>query len=211
MERDPDTSIEISRTPRGMTLDSTMKDVRRRERKRIRFSVSETEFKGKRYFYTTIGRGRYLQPGPTLFIHPDLITDEGGNKYIQFPVNGDVTEIEKEAVYLITPTPEKTTYYVYVECGFRGMGLIRVLSPENAKVFEFWDYKSELGSIGKSMWALITVDRNEAVKIEWERTGRTYGEPHKGVMVIYPDGTIEEIKRIDEETLKVIDKLLNGG
>jgi hypothetical protein len=210
MERDPDTSIEISRTPRGMTLDSTMKDVRRRERKRTRFSVTETEFEGKRYFFTTIGRGRYLQPGPMIIVHPELVMIEDEKKYIEFPLNGDVTEIEKGAVYLITPTPEKTTYYVYVECGFRGMSIIRVISPQDAKVFEFWDYKSELGSIGKSMWVLITVDRNETVKIEWERTGRTYGESREGIMILYPDGTIEEIKRLNTEKLKIINELLNG-
>jgi hypothetical protein len=208
---DVDTSIDEVRTPRGMTLEGSMKDIRGWERKKIRFSVTETEFEGKRYFYTTIGRGRYLQPGPTLFIHPDLITDEGGNKYIQFPVNADVTEIEKGAVYLITPTPEKTTYYVYVECGFRGVSMIRVVSPENAKVFEFWDYHSELGSLGKSMWVLITVNKDQVVKIEWERSGRTYGEPHKGVMVLYPDGRTEEIRRLSENKLKVINELLDGG
>jgi hypothetical protein len=43
-----------------------------------------------------------------------------------------------------------------------------------------------------------------------ERSGRTYGESHKGVMVLYPDGTVEEIKRLNEEKLKVINELLNG-
>jgi hypothetical protein len=187
-----------------------MKDIRGWSRRKTRFSVTETEFEGRKYFYTTIGREKYLQPGPTLFIHPDLVISEEEGRYIEFPLNGDVTEIEKGAVYLITPTPEKTTYYVYVECGFRGVSMIRVISPQDAKVFTFWDYHSELGSTGKSMWVLIVVNRNEVVKIEWERTGRTYGEPHKGIMVLYPDGTVEEIKRLDEEKLKIINGLLNG-
>jgi hypothetical protein len=181
-----------------------------RERRTYKVSVTPEEFRGKQYFIAKIGRREYFKPAAILYVHPSLIKSGEVGFYVEFPCKADMRQTSQKDVYVLVPSTDTVTYYVYIKPGFRGMGLINSVSPPEARVIEYWDYESELGSLGRGTIAFIVVPKDVPIKIEWERTGRLYGSPSKGVTVYYPDGTVEELTRVDQSTLDEISKLLGG-
>jgi hypothetical protein len=173
-----------------------------------RLEVYERVVEGKKYYVANVGSEAHGRPSFTLFVHESLVETHEGSSFVRFPSMAEVKETEDKSVYVLIPSDNKITHYIFVMCGYRGTSTITLLSPSDAKIYKFLVYRSEMGSAGISEGALITVEKYQSVKIKWERTGRTYGEPHKGITIYHIDGSKEEIERVDEQTLKTVDEIL---
>jgi len=164
---------------------------------------------GKTFYYIDIGKEEHYRPSFRLWINRQLVqTDEGG-EYISFPIqNARVIRTEK-GNYVLRPEENWNTFKVGVLCGYRGTSTFKVLEPAEAEIFSYKEYASQLGSLGISEYALVSV-KSDKVKIRWERTGRLYGDAPEGITIYYSDGKIEEIEGLQDglEALQELEKEL---
>jgi hypothetical protein len=181
-----------------------------REREIRRISVSPAHLWGKEYFVAKVGRVSHFKPAMLLYVHQSLVKQSETGLYVEFPAKAEIRRTAQKDIFILLPSEDMITYYIYVKPGFRGMGLINKVLPSTAKVIEVWDYESEQGSLGKGTIAFITVTKDISVMIEWERTGRLYGSPGRGITVYHPDGTVEELDNVYLDVLNEIDKVLGG-
>ena len=121
-----------------------------------------------------------------------------------FPVHGvDIVQTNNGSLVLRPGTG--FLYYSFVSCGYRGYSRIKVLEPQDHKVFTFLIAESPRGSLGVSHGAIIWVPQGtQRVKISWDRTGRLYGKAGWGTTIFYPDGTVRVFEENDPDEIKVL-------
>ncbi|MCX7998432.1 MAG: hypothetical protein N3A69_05695 [Leptospiraceae bacterium] len=175
-----------------------------------KMKVMKKVAEGKEFFYIDVGDERHGKPSFRLWISSKLVKhDEKGIEYIEFPVqNAKIIKTEK-GTHVLKPSNEFTVYYVFVQCGYRGKSKINVLEPSDAEIFKFLVYRSQTGSLGISEGLLANVRKGQKLKVQWERTGRTYGEPTKGVTIINEDGSEETLELIDKDQLTELKEMLD--
>lgn len=169
--------------------------------------VDAKEVEGKKFYYIDFGSEGHGRTSFRLWISSKLTKkDDNGKEYVEFPIQAKIIETQKGTI-ILKPLEEGEQYWVfdlYCESGFRGRAYITVLKPEPliTKVYHY--YHSPLGNLGIDYGMLVMVDSNK-VKTKWERTGRTYGDPHEGYRIYYADGKVEEIEYIDLDDLEEIE------
>jgi hypothetical protein len=111
--------------------------------------------------------------------------------YISFPINAQLIKGNKDYILKPTDNPQLYVFDIWVECGYRGNSDFELLTPYSQKI-DYYEYKSQLGTLGVSKGALIETTEPE-VRIKFKRTGKTYGKPKEGIMIFKLDGSIEEL------------------
>ena len=126
-----------------------------------------------------LGAGAHYRPILKFYVHKSLVYEDESGKYVEFPLFG--AEVREE-IKAIVPSSNKNLFIVEVESGYRGDAKLQVLSPV-LKLYNYVLYRSEQGTLGIGQGALIETDR-DYVAYYWERTGRLYREPGKGITII---------------------------
>lgn len=157
--------------------------------KREGLKVREVE--GKKYYLWTVGSEDHWRPTYRIWVSQKLVEeDEEGRAWLVLPKRG--VKIERGKKDLILKEGDYNLFGFYVFCGYRGGSSYKILSHVDFE-YPFYVYRSERGSLGISDGALV-LTKEDRVRIRWERTGRTYGQPKEGFTVIYLDGRVEEIE-----------------
>lgn len=164
-----------------------------------KYCVNAQEIEGKKFYYVDFGSETHGRKSFRLWLSSRLITKEKTKdgqeiEVIKFPIKAYV-ERKESGTLVLKPSENCWTFDVYVPCGYRGDGTIDIRSDFET-VHWYYEYQSPKGNLGISAGGLITT-KNNYVKIRWERTGRLYGDPPKGIRIYYSDGRIEDIEEIE--------------
>jgi hypothetical protein len=162
---------------------------------------------GKEFYYLPLGerRDRFF----IVWVSRKFVqTDERGHLFIEFPVE-NCNIVRGKGRGLVLKSGDKNLYLIEIPCGYRGRGYIDkvVCDGDEPEVFEFVEYRSPRGNLGIDGGALI-LTKCDKVKVFWSRTGRLYGDPNKGITVLYLDGRKEELSCVDDEDLEMLEKEL---
>ncbi|MEA3343359.1 MAG: hypothetical protein U9Q92_04275 [archaeon] len=175
-----------------------------RKRRRVEFKVDE---KDSKFPYTDVGSethggssyrlwlsGRFVEPRYT---GKDI---EEGEYGVLFPAKGLRVEKTEKGSYVLRPNDKSLVHDIFVNCGFRGGSSINILEPEIGKddIFTYREYRSELGNLGISEGMLVNVPEGAVVKYRWTRSGRLYGNPSEGVIILMPDGSESNFEEIPD-------------
>lgn len=140
--------------------------------------------------------GRFVQKGPD------------GNASIEFPVRNARIEKTEKGSFVLRPHNGSIVHDIFVHCGYRGSATIKILEPEipDDDVFEYSVYLSQRGNLGIDEGMLVNCPADAPLKYRWERSGRLYGAPNEGIIIVMPDGTEHEIDMIPDG-LEAIEEL----
>jgi hypothetical protein len=175
------------------------------------FMIRKKEIDGKTYFFIEVGAERYGKPSFVLWINRKLINPEE-QQFLEFPVVDAKIEVTEKNNRVLRPAPGWWVACVYVECGYRGWSSLGVAEPreEFLETFLFDVYHSPRGNLGVSSGKLVNVPPGyDKIIVDYSRTGRTYGGPTEGTLVIYKDGRVEKLPARNYEELQDVDKLLD--
>jgi len=170
----------------------------------VELKVKVNQVEEKKFHYVDLGEERNSQ---RVWINYLYFEEELKNKLSEYNETIGILQngrIEKTSRgnYVIKKG-SNNLFFILVKCGYRGSSYIEVLS-EYSNLVKFSYYHSPRGNLGISDGAIIET-KEDKVKIEWNRRGRLYGNPSKGISIIHIDGQIESVDNIDIEELKEID------
>lgn len=171
----------------------------------VELKVKVNEVEGKRFYYVDLGEERNSQRVwiNSLYFEEELKNKLESNETIGILKNAKIEKTLKGNYVIKKGT--NNLFFILVKCGYRGSSYIEVLS-EYSNLVKFSYYHSPRGNLGISDGAIIETSQDN-VKIEWQRDGRLYGEPDKGVSVIKVDASVESVDNIDIEELKEINNI----
>jgi hypothetical protein len=168
--------------------------------------VKVNEVEGKKFYYVDLGRERNIK---RIWINSLYFEDELKNKLGKYNEMIGVfknAKVEKTSKgNLVIKKGTNNLFFILVECGYRGSSEIKVVS-ESINIINFSYYHSPNGNLGISDGVIVET-KEDKVKIEWSRSGRLYGNPSKGISIIYNDSRIESVENIDLEEIKEIDSV----
>lgn len=168
-----------------------------------RYETTEGEF-----YFALIGSETHGKPSIKLWISKRLVSaDKDGNYILVFPVQKARIEKTAKGSLVMRVNDNWMVHYIFVPCGYRGGSSINILQPPMAEVFEFQEYRSPLGSIGKSVGALVNVPVGVILKYGWFKWGRLYGKPDQGITEVLPDGEEHTLTRVTVDDLEEIKSL----
>jgi hypothetical protein len=173
-----------------------------------RLYVDKKEIEGKIFFYKNFGKGYHGKVNFRLWINKQVIKFDDNNKeYIELPCeNARIVKTEKGNLVL-RPCEGWYVFDVGVKCGFRGESDFEILDPKDCEIFRYVIFDSPLGSIGVSKYGLVSTTSTK-ITLRWWRSGRLYGKPNKGIIIIHLDGKEEDFPDQDGlEALKEIEEL----
>jgi hypothetical protein len=172
----------------------------------VKLYLYEKEADGKTFYYVEIGSETHGRPTYLLWINRRLLTQECiETRRFVFPVKGaQIEQGKSDRTLILKLSSSKNVFYYSKGCGYRGESSVEVYNCDDCKVFKFWEYSSPRGSTGISEGVLVETSK-DAIKVKWERTGRLYGAPAKGIAILHIDGRVEELPIEDEELLKELD------
>jgi hypothetical protein len=177
-----------------------------------KLSLEVKTFEGWNFYFADIGKEIHGRPSFRLWVSPYLVKkDADGNPFIELPLaDAKIVRTEKGTIVLRRVEGWKV-FRVGIPCGYRGESWFRILEPavEDSDVFVYKVYNSELGSLGVSVYALVNT-KADKVKIEWERTGRLYGDAPRGATVYYIDGRVESLEHL-QDGLEDLEQSLGGA
>jgi len=162
-----------------------------------KISLEKLSVNGKELYYFTLGAVDYYKPVYRVFVHSDLITHVDNRSFVKFPLKG--CEVVKKDDFNLVLKPGKNTGFIFeVEAGYRGSAeIVEISTYEHEYESHSYEiYNSERGSTGISVGAFI-ITPSDKVMIKWNRNGRLYGKPAKGVSILYVDGKIEQMDEVD--------------
>jgi hypothetical protein len=173
----------------------------------VELKVKVNQVEEKKFHYVDLGEERNSQRVwiNSLYFEEELKNklDEEYNETIGILKNARIEKTLKGNYVIKKGT--NNIFFILVLCGYRGSSHIKVVS-EYVNLIRFDYYHSENGKLGISEGVVIETSQDN-VKIEWQRDGRLYGEPDKGVSVIKVDASVESVDNIDIEELKEIDNI----
>ena len=177
-----------------------------------RMKVEKKEVEGNIFYFSKIGEEEHGKPSFLLWINKNvpLKQDECGI-FIEFPIKNSKIRITEKGNFVLYPSIGWTVFKVGVPCGYRGTSTFEVLEPKiEIEVLPFKCFSSQLGNLGISSYALIST-KSSNVKIRWERSGRTYGDPICGITIYYDNGKEEILEGILDglEAIKELKEELN--
>ena len=155
-----------------------------------------------RFYYIEVGKKQYFKTHRIVWVSPRLVKkSEKGEDIVEFPIRAKIVITEKGTIKLV-PSDSHLTYDVFVGCGYRGGAKFEVIEPTPESMIEYVEYRSERGSLGVSVGALVTIKGEVPVKIKYHRSGRLYGSNPEGVRVYRPNGDFEDIEVTDVSDLE---------
>jgi len=111
--------------------------------------------------------------------------------------NARIDKGKKDTTLIARPDQDHWIAEFFVQCGFRGYSEFTVKEPD-VQVFKYTVYSSPAGRLGISEGGLIMIpNRLEAITISWHKSGRLYGSPSDGTVIIHKDGQVEELTDTD--------------
>lgn len=165
--------------------------------RKVYFLVHWSEGPMGRFPYINVGSETHGRPSFRLWVSERLIGKVHSQDAVFFPCRAKI-HVTERGTRVLKPSTDHVTYVVGKECGYRGMSSFQVLMPMGVETFEFTVYHSPLGKTGVSRYALAVVSPPERIVFQWERSGRTYGMPYKGVTCITPDGEVQELGDLED-------------
>lgn len=150
------------------------------------------------FYYADIGSEGHCRPSFRLWVSGRLVTqDERGKDIVVLPVKAVISQTAKGS-WVLRPSEEHLTFYVGIQCGYRGSSSYEFLTPVAVSVpFEVWH--SPRGNLGVSSYALVSVSAADMpLKYRWSRTGRLYGSLPSGVTIVAQDGTETSLDGIED-------------
>jgi len=173
---------------------------------RVYLKVKEVD--NQRFYYRNYGEEGHGRNSYRLWVHYSLVqTDENGDPYIEFPIAARIDEGKKPRTLILRPDNQHWVTAISIKCGYRGESSFEI-REEGVTMYPYYIYHSPRGRLGVSMGALLEVPNElNAITLEWERTGRLYGEPANGVTIVYRDGRVEEIEGVSLEDLEELKEL----
>jgi hypothetical protein len=163
---------------------------------------------GKEFFYLPVGSEDHGRPTYILWVARRFVkTDEKGYNFIEFPVE-NCNIVRGKGKGLILKEGDRNLYIFSIEAGFRGESSIDEVYcyGDEPEIYKFYEYHSPRGSTGIDEGVLV-LTKSDKVRISWSRTGRLYGKPSRGVVVLYLDGRQEELDCVDNEDLQLLQEL----
>jgi len=176
-----------------------------------KFYLYRKEIDGKIFYYLCFGSECHGKPSFHLWVSQRLIKidrEKKGEPFIELPCeNAKIIKTEKVSLVL-RPCEGWNVFKVGVECGYRGESWFEVLEPAGYEVFQYKIYHSPVGSLRISTYGLVN-SHLQKIKVKWERNGRLYGAPAKGITIYYSDGKKEELPELEDglEALEELKKL----
>jgi hypothetical protein len=170
--------------------------------------LGKKEVEGKVFHYLEIGSEIHYRPTYIMWVSKQFVKSDSNGDYIEFPVEG-CQLVKGKGKGIILKKGDKNLFMFSVECGFRGESSIDEVYcyGDEPEVYKFYEYHSPRGSTGIDEGVLV-LTKSDKVKISWSRTGRLYGKPGSGVVVLYIDGRQEELDCVDSEELEMLEKEL---
>lgn len=167
---------------------------------------------GDVFYYCYIGSETHDKPTFLLWVSSKLIKQrkrEGKiEEYIQFPVKDAGIIVTEKGTKILKPDYGKVVFYLMPPAGYRGDSEISILT-DVINEFDFRYFHSQRGNLGISKGKIATVDKkNLPIKFRWERSGRLYGKPSKGITIVNADGESETFESLEDE-LEDMKKLLD--
>jgi len=150
------------------------------------------------FAYLNIGSGAHGVPSFRLWVSDKLIN----NEIVEFPVSGRIYTTEK-GNFVLRPDREIVTFDILISCGYRGRSQIEIGDGDECHLI-YYNYKSQLGSLGISTGALISTRKE--VEIKWSRTGRLYGKDSHGRCKLIPKEK-RVIRLVDDSDPELCDLL----
>jgi len=168
--------------------------------KKIYLNTKEVE--GRRFYYFDFGSETHGRTSFRLWVHYRLVgweAEEDGSQrpVLEFPVRGATLAQGKKPSTVIMRPGTGVVYNVYVPCGYRGDGRVEKWNPEPTRVFGYSVYSSPRGSLGVSHGYLVELQDEVPLTYQWRRTGRLYGKPASGTVILYPDGREEDLEETE--------------
>lgn len=154
---------------------------------------------GKTLYYLDVGKELHGRKSFRLYVSSKLVEEDEKGAYLRMPrENVDLKVTEKGTRVLIPGNCY--VFDILVPAGYRGGSSIKILS-QIKHVLSYKAYESPRGSLGISE-GVIVISEEPKVKFYWERTGRTYGSPKKGIAIMNLDGEVTNIDDATPETLE---------
>ena len=155
-----------------------------------------------KFYYIEIGKQQFFKPHRIVWVSPRLVEkNDKGEEVVEFPAKAKIIITEKGTIKLV-PSDTHLTYDIFISCGYRGGAKFEVLEPEAEAMINYVEYRSERGSLGVSVGALVTVQGERPVKVKYKRSGRLYGSAPEGIRIYRPDGESEDIEISDVADLE---------
>jgi len=163
----------------------------------MRVELEKIEVAEKKIHYFYLGAVDYYKPVYRVFVHSDLITHADTRSYVKFPLHG-CEVIKKDSFNLVLKPGTKTAFIFEVEAGYRGTAEIVEINTFGHKCenYNYEIYSSERGSTGISLGAFI-ITPSDKIQVKWNRNGRLYGKPANGISILYADGRVEQLDRVE--------------
>ena len=134
------------------------------------------EREGRKYYYCYFGNECHGRHSFKLWLGFEPADD------FQFPFPGKIKKSDKGTLTLVKD-PVYWTYDVLIPCGYRGSSDYSI-SSGTWDLYTYEDWASPLGNLGISKGALIVAPKDQEIKIHWKKTGRLYGSPAEGFMIL---------------------------
>jgi len=163
----------------------------------MRVELEKIEVAKKEIHYFYLGAADYYRPVYRVFVHPDLITHADNHSFVKLPIK-DCEVVKKDSFNMILKPGKNTGFIFEIEAGYRGTAEIVEINTfgHEYESYKYDIYNSERGSTGISAGAFI-ITPSDKIQVKWERNGRLYGKPAKGVSILYADGRIEQLDRVE--------------
>jgi len=160
--------------------------------------LSVKKVDGRNFYYIDFGSETHGRTSFRLWIHASLVLKDKEKPFIKFPVQAARIDQGKSSKTLIL-RPDSNFWVTdfYIPCGYRGSSSFMV-KESGIIVHPYYIYMSPRGNLGVGQGALFQVPANlEAITVFWKKTGRLYGDPPSGSIILYKDGRVEELQECD--------------
>ena len=166
--------------------------------------ISKTE---QGYHFLDFGYEVHGKRSFRLWVSKDLIKkDKEGREYVDLPCQNCRIIKTKKGNFVLIPAEGWNVFEIGWSSGYRGRSSYEILTElrEDDLVLDFYEYRSPVGSLGISNYALVSTSNNELI-VELTTTGRTYGSPKNMTMKYYfENGEQKEREEIIDKELKEI-------
>ena len=161
------------------------------------------------FYYTELGAEEHFQSVFRVWVNKRLLKfaekDEEGHPFkLKTPLPAVLIQTEKKN-WVLRPSEHHLTFHLYLPAGYRGEAWFFIKDyTREIEYLDFPEYESPRGALGIHRGMLISIPRKLLpVRIEWERTGRLYGKPSEGVVLLTEDGVQEALPE-DEELQELL-------
>jgi len=162
---------------------------------------------GRNFYYRDFGNEDHCRNSFRLWVHYSFIPYGArykDNPEIEFPIhNARIDQGKNISTLILRPDNNYWVTDFFVKCGYRGSSNFQVKETE-VQIFDYYIYSSPRGNLGISMGGLLVIPNTiEAVTIAWKKTGRLYGKPGSGTILLHKSGLSEEL--IDTDICEIED------